>query len=312
MRSINRKLLFLILSSLVLFAKEPITPIPKVVKYDLKKALLGKELFEETGLSKNGEIACVSCHNYNHGGAENKKIAIGADRFRSRSNTPTVFNAYFNFRQLWNGKAEDLKEQLIELLKDLKEMGLKPKDMEKFLKNSKKYKKRFFEVYGKRPSIDLMIDAIVEFEKALYTPDSRFDRFLRGEIKLSGKEKRGYRLFKRYGCITCHTGVNVGGNSFQKAGLIVSIPWNKKNPDRYSYTKDERDKNVYKVPTLRNIALTAPYLHNGSFDNLEDAVIAIAYINIGVHIRKEDAEDIVAFLKSLTGKMPEILQKSKK
>jgi len=312
MRGISRKLLFLILSSLVLFASEPITPIPKVVKYDLKKALLGKELFEETGLSKDGKVACVSCHNYDHGGAEDKKISTGIHGLKGNANAPTVFNAYFNFRQFWNGRAKDLKEQARGPLHNPVEMGMTAKDAEEFLQNSKKYLKLFNNVYHKKPTLDLMIDAIVEFEKALYTPDSRFDRFLRGEIELTNSEMRGYRLFKEFGCITCHTGVNVGGNSFQKAGLIVAIPWSDKNPDLYSLTKKEIDKNVYKVPTLRNIALTKPYLHNGAFDNLKEAVVTIAYVNLGIHISEDDALDIVEFLKSLTGKKPKILQENRR
>jgi len=312
MKKISKKIALLALSSATLFASEPIVPIPKVVEYDLKKALLGKELFEETGLSKDSKVACVNCHSYEHGGAGNEKVSVGAHDSKSSANIPTVFNAYFNFRQFYNGRAKDLKEHLKDSLNSSTKMYKSTKDIETFLRNSKKYLELFEDVYNKKPSVDLMIDAIVEFEKALYTPDSRFDRFLRGEIELTDREMRGYKLFKKFGCITCHTGVNVGGNSFQKAGLIVEIPWSDKNPDLYSLTKKEADKNVYKVPTLRNIALTKPYLHNGMFDSLKEAVITIAYVNLGIRISEEEALDVVEFFKSLTGKKPKILQEYEK
>jgi cytochrome c peroxidase len=153
-----------------------------------------------------------------------------------------------------------------------------------------------------------VIDAIVEFEKALVTPNSRFDRYLRGEAALSKTEMEGYRRFKAYGCVTCHNGINIGGNSFQKMGLFVPYAYDEKVEDRYAVTQQSRHKNVYKVPTLRNIALTAPYFHDASAKTLKKAVQKMSYHNLGTDLDEEDVELIVAFLETLTGEKPKVLE----
>jgi len=152
-----------------------------------------------------------------------------------------------------------------------------------------------------------MINAIVEFEKALTTPNSRFDQYLRGEIKLSKLEAEGYSKFKSLGCITCHNGINVGGNSFQKMGLFRPYPYDAKYQDRYDVTKKTYHKNVFKVPTLRNISLSAPYFHDGSARTLTDAIQTMAKHNLGVALSNKDIKALIAFLESLEGDRPAIL-----
>ena len=154
----------------------------------------------------------------------------------------------------------------------------------------------------------MVADAIAEFEKALITPNSKFDKYLRGEVKLSQDELEGYKLFKKLGCISCHNGINFGGNSFQKIGVIKDYPWSPDNPDRYQITKREFDKNVYRVPVLRNIDCTYPYFHNGSIQTLEGAVQTMAYYNLGFKLSDEELEKIIAFLKTLRGELPDILK----
>ena len=149
-----------------------------------------------------------------------------------------------------------------------------------------------------------VVDELAEYEKTLITPNSKFDRYLRNEVSLSPKELKGYGHFKSLGCIECHNGVNVGGNSFQKFGAIVPMPHDKLIADRYSITNRPQDKNVYKVPTLRNIALTAPYFHDGRAATLNDAVKTMGYSNLGVDISETERLEIVEFLKTLTGTLP--------
>ncbi len=268
-------------------------------------------LFMDPKLSSDGTVACVSCHSFEHGGADPRPVSIGTHGKRGNANAPTVYNSYFNFRQFWNGRAKDLKEQAKGPLHNPVEMGMVTEDIERYLKSSEYYNEKFRKIYKKSPTHDDALDAIAEFEKALFTPNSKFDRYLRKETNLTAAEKRGYMLFKTLGCATCHNGINVGGNSFQKMGLIFPYPWNEKVPDRYSLTQAPSDKNVYKVPTLRNIALTAPYFHDGSAPTLEIALKKMAYHNLGFDLLDEEIEPLVAFLKSLTGESPSILKKDR-
>jgi cytochrome c peroxidase len=184
---------------------------------------------------------------------------------------------------------------------------MNPKLIEKRVNASKEYKKLFSQIYHKNYiHYDDVIDAIVEFEKALVTPNAKFDRYLRGEVTLSKDEREGYILFKEYGCITCHNGINIGGNSFQKMGTFFPYESNETFPDRAVLKHNAHYKNVFKVPTLRNIALTAPYFHDGSAKTLQEAVTKMSYHNLGVDITSEDAQKIVSFLRTLSGEKPEI------
>jgi len=187
-------------------------------------------------------------------------------------------------------------------------MGMSKKETEDRLNSDHAYKKLFREIYGRdRIQFDDVTDAIAEFEKALITPDCKFDRYLRGEIKLSPDEEEGYLLFKRLGCINCHNGINVGGNSFQRIGVIHPYNQDDKFPDIYKLTKDPLDQNKFKVPSLRNIELRAPYFHDKRYAKLEEAVKKMAYHNLGYNLKDAEANRIVAFLKTLTGKKPAIL-----
>ncbi|WP_281951587.1 cytochrome-c peroxidase [Nitrosophilus kaiyonis] len=302
-------LFFFIIS--ILYSKEPISPIPQNIKYNKDKAILGKYLFFDPILSKDKTISCASCHDFNHGGADPRPVSIGVGGKKGKVNAPTVYNSYFNFRQFWNGRAKDLKDQANGPVHAPNEMAMNQKLIEKRLNSNQFYKKLFKKVYKTdKIKYEMVLDAIAEFEKALITPNSKFDRFLRGEIKLSPLEKRGYLLFKQLGCITCHNGINIGGNSFQKIGAINPYP---KKPvgDRYEITKKEFDRYRYKVPSLRNIVLTAPYFHDGSAKTLEEAVDKMAYHNLGFKLSKEEKEAIVAFLNTLTGEKPKILKENR-
>ena len=291
------------------FAAEPIQPLPQQVKVDMRKAQLGRKLFMDPLLSKDRSVACASCHSFKYGGADPRSVSIGIEGKKGNIQSPTVYNARYNFKQFWNGRADSLGEQANGPIHNPVEMGLNSTVIEKRLNADSEYRKMFHRVYGTpRITYTQAIDAIVAFEKGLVTPNSRFDRYLRGEVKLSAEERKGYRLFKAYGCVTCHNGINIGGNSFQKMGLFVPYERTKGTPDRYAVTKKGADRNVFKVPTLRNIALTAPYFHDASAKTLMGAIRTMSHHNLGVDISEEDAKAIVAFLKTLTGETPKVLQ----
>ena len=292
-----------------LWANDSLEPLPRSIQYDREKAKLGKRLFFDPRLSKDGTVACVSCHTP-YSGADNRAFSIGIHGQKGHINSPTVFNSAFNFRLTWNGSAKNLKEQVRMPVHNPVEMAMDETRINRYLTQTPSYDKAFRRIYHRPANFEDMSDAIAEFERALITPDSRFDRFLRGEVELTPLEKRGYRLFKRLGCITCHNGINLGGNSFQKMGLINRYTWQAGNPDRYSLTRNPSDKNVYRVPTLRNIALTAPYFHDGSAPTLEVALKKMAYHNLGFDLTTEEIKALAAFLETLTGKQPEILKET--
>ncbi|SFV53027.1 Cytochrome c551 peroxidase [hydrothermal vent metagenome] len=303
------KLFFLYLS-IVLFCytQEPITPIPEYIPYNKAKALLGKELFFDTSLSRDNSVACISCHDiYNSGGADKRVVSKGFHGKKGNIQSPTVLNAVFNFKQFWNGRAKDLYEQAEGPLNNPVEHNMTPELVKKRLEANPHYKKLFKKLYKDGISYKNAIDAIVEFEKALITPNSKFDLYLKGKGTLTKKELEGYTLFKHYGCISCHNGRNIGGNSFAKIGMF--IPYNDQHnyPDRYALTHNPIDKNVFKVPTLRNISLTAPYFHDGTQKRLKDAIKVMGSYNLGVELTDKEAESIEAFLKTLTGKLPEMI-----
>jgi len=286
---------------------EAIQPIPRTISYDRQKAELGKKLFFDPQLSRDGTVACVNCHSPENG-ADTRPVSTGIDGKKGTVNSPSVFNSIFNFRQMWNGSASDLAEQVRMPLHNPIEMAMNEKQVTRYLRENDRYARLFRKVYHREATFADMSDAIAEFEKALITPDSRFDRYLRGEKTLSSKEIEGYRLFKQFGCITCHNGINIGGNSFQKIGLINQYNWKEQNPDRYSVTHRERDKNIYKVPSLRNVAITAPYFHDGSARTLEKALKVMAFHNLGFDLTDDEIDRLSAFLKTLTGEKPAILK----
>jgi len=303
------KTFFLILFTLLLFAEEPISPIPTNVEVDFKKAKLGQKLFFDTILSKDNSTACVSCHNVFEGGADTSVVSSGFANKQGNIQSPSVLNSRYNFKQFWNGRANDLIQQADGPINNPSEHNMDAKTVEYRINNSLEYKKIVKSVYGtSHISYTQVLDAIVEFEHALTTPNSKFDKFLRGEIQLTKDEKEGYILFKQNGCVTCHNGINIGGNSFQKMGTFLEYNTKSNYPDRSKVTNNPNHKNVFKVPTLRNINKTAPYFHDGSAKTLKDALIVMAKHNLGVKLGDKEIYKIVTFLKTLDGERPKILE----
>ena len=304
-----QNLFLLILLITTSYAGEPISPIPLSLDVNIQKAKLGKDLFFDSMLSKDNSTACLNCHDVYNGGADSNVVSIGFDNNKGNIQSPTVLNSKYNFKQFWNGRARNLIEQADGPIHNPAEHNMDAKTVEKRVNASADYKKKFHAVYGtSKITYPQILDAIVEFENALTTPNAKFDKFLRGEIKLTKDEKDGYILFKQNGCITCHNGINIGGNSFQKMGAFIEYELKKDYPDRSKITKNPNHKNVFKVPTLRNINKTAPYFHDGSAKTLKEAVNTMAMYNLGLELEDKETEKMIAFLKTLDGELPKILE----
>lgn len=278
-----------------------ITPIPQKIDFDYNKAILGKKLFFDTLLSKDNSISCSTCHDLNNGGDDGLSFSFGVEGKKGNVNAPTVLNAIFNFRQFWDGRAKDLKEQAKGPIENPVEMAHSFKNLIRSLEKTE-YESEFKKIYSDGITEYNIVDALAEFEKTLITPNSRFDKFLLGdENALSKDEKEGYEIFKNKGCIACHHGVNIGGNHYNKFGAFSYI--SSDNFGRYNITKKEEDKFYFKVPSLRNIELTAPYFHDGREDSLKKAVETMAFVQLGRPITEDEIDKIVSFLKTLTGQV---------
>ena len=291
--------IYLLLLFSVLNSKELITPIPQTISYDLEKATLGKKLFYETKLSHDDTISCASCHILTEGGDDNIRVSFGINRKQGTRNSPTVFNSRYNSYQFWDASVKTLEQQARGPMHNPVEMASNFDEILKKLKKDKYYMKEFKKIYGEINENNI-IDAIVEFENTLITPNSKFDKYLNGNKDiLTQNEKNGYKYFKQYGCISCHNGINVGGNLIQRIGVMYDF----KTEDlgRYYVTNDINDKYHFKVPSLRNVELTAPYFHDGKIKSLDKAVSLMSKYQIGFDISNDEIKDIVSFLKTLSG-----------
>ena len=288
---------------------EPIQPVPLTLKQDPARADIGRLLFRDTRLSGNGRISCASCHDISKGGGDGRDRSVGLHGGLTSVNAPTVLNAALNFKQFWNGRAESLEAQADHVMQNPVEMGSQWAEVVQKVSQDPKYKAAFAASYKDGVTKANIQNAIATFERTLITPNSRFDKYLRGDANaITAAEKAGYAKFKQYGCVACHQGVNVGGNMFQKFGVMGDYFAKRGNPTeadlgRYLVTKVESDKYVFKVPSLRNIALTAPYFHDASAKTLDEAVDIMFRYQLGRVASKEDKEAIIRFLNTLTGEL---------
>jgi cytochrome c peroxidase len=309
MKKILLTLTFLMTTSLL---SSSIKPIPLNVSYDHDIAMLGKALFFEPKLSKDGTLSCASCHHLPGSGADGVAYSFGIGGIEGNINSPTVLNSRYNFVQFWDGRVKSLEEQALLPIINPIEMGNSLKNVLKTLEEDEKYKKWFLKLFDTGVTEENLALAIAEFERALITPNAPYDRFLRGdEEAISSEVKEGYTLFESYGCISCHNGVNIGSNLYQKIGVFK--PFNTIKYDKhlkkghFMVSGDAEDLYYFKVPTLRNIELTAPYMHSGYAKTLESAVSLMFEHQLGIEPQKKEIDLIVHFLKSLTGDMPAIL-----
>ncbi len=290
-------------------APEPLVAL-EPLEVNAEKVALGRRLFHETRLSGDGTLSCASCHSLDHGGAEPKRTSTGIRGQVGPINAPTVLNAALNFRQFWDGRAADLREQAAGPVANPMEMGASWDKVLASLAEDESYETSFAALYPDGITQANVTDAIAEYERLLVTP-SPFDRYLRGERgAISAAAREGYETFKAVGCTSCHTGQNVGGTMYQKMGLVRDYFGERGNPTdadlgRFNVTHAESDRHFFKVPTLRNVALTAPYFHDGSRETLADAVRAMGRYQLGRDLTDAQTRAIVAFLESLSGPLPE-------
>ena len=289
---------------------EPILPLPDSADVDMDKVLLGRSLYFDTALSGDGTVSCATCHMLEHGGAEPRKTSTGIGGQVGPINSPTVLNSSYNFVQFWDGRAKDLQEQAAGPVENPAEMGAKWPDVVERLKKNEEYATAFTKLYQDGITKDNATDAIAEYEKSLITP-SRFDAYLKGDdAAITDAEKKGYATFKEVGCTACHSGIIAGGSMFQKLGLVKDYfkdrgtEITEADLGRYNVTKKDQDKHFFKVPTLRNVELTSPYLHDGSRATLEETVKVMGTYQLGRDLTDAQVNSIVTFLKSLTGTLP--------
>lgn len=289
--------------------RESLLPLPKAVDLPADKVALGRKLFFDRRLSHDDSISCGGCHDPTLAGADGRRYAIGINGATGTVNTPTVFNAALNVVQFWDGRAATLEEQAAGPVHNPIEMASNWTEVIGKLGADPWYPGAFARVYPTGMTPDAIVDAIAAFERTLLTRDSSFDRYLRGdESAISTLAKTGYRRFLDYGCASCHQGANVGGNMLQRFGVMADGLEGREptaaDLGRYNVTKREEDRNVFKVPGLRNVAKTAPYFHDGSVSSLSDAVAIMGRVQLGRGLSADDIGAIVAFLETLTGEVP--------
>lgn len=295
------------------FANETIRPIPDSVEYDPAKAALGELLYNDTRLSADGTVSCATCHGINTGGVDNLKYSEGIGGQLGGVNAPTVFNAVFNFVQFWDGRAATLADQAAGPPLNPVEMGCTSFDeIVARLAEDKDFVKAFNAVYPEGLSQATITDAIAQYEHTLITPNSPFDRYLKGDKEaLTAEQVKGFELFKEYNCATCHAGVNMGGLSYELMGQRADYFKDRELQERsgltdgdngrWAQTGIERDRFRFRTPGLRNVALTYPYYHDGSVKSLEEAVGMMAKYQVGKELSAENIATITAFLHTLTG-----------
>ena len=287
---------------------EPIQPIQPAKVTNPALVELGKKLYFDPRLSKSGFISCNSCHNLSMGGTDNIKTSIGHNWTQGPINAPTVLNSSMNVAQFWDGRAKDLQAQAGGPIANPGEMASSHMLAVQVLESIPQYVMEFNKAFGtSKITINEVTKAIAAFEETLVTPNSRFDKWLAGDKKaLSANELAGYKLFKESGCVACHNGPAVGGNTYQKMGLVEAYSTSNPAQGRVAVTGEDADRFKFKVPTLRNVELTYPYFHDGAANTLAEAVDTMGRIQLGKKFTDDENDSIVAFLKTLTGEQPNI------
>ena len=290
-------------------ANEAVRPIDLALEYDPAKAELGYALFHDPRLSVDNTVSCASCHDLGTAGVDNHRYSHGVNDLLGGVNAPTVFNAVYNFVQFWDGRAQTLADQAAGPPLNPVEMASESFDqIIAKLKADKQFARAFVKVYPDGITAANITDAIEQFERTLITPDSKFDKWLRGDDSaLTADELKGYELFKKYDCATCHAGPNLGGLSYELMGLRRhyfaerGLELTNEDNGRYKETQQERDRHRFKVPGLRNVEHTWPYYHDGTRETLEEAVRDMGLYQSGVELTDSEVAGITAFLKTLTG-----------
>ncbi len=291
------------------FQNEPVWAIPTKLSVDMKKARLGSILYHHTALSGDNTVSCATCHPLDKMGVDALQTSTGIRNQKGDINAPTVYNAVFNAKQFWDGRATDLSEQAGgPPLNPIEMDGGSWEKIAERLEKDANFAKQFKAVYPDGFTAKNITESIAEFEKTLTTPNSPFDRYLRGDKNAMTQEQiKGYEIFKKNNCAVCHSGKNLGGQTFEYMGLTGNYFEKRGNVGKIndkglkSFSGDERDTHKFKTPTLRNVAKTSPYFHDGSSKSLKDAVEIMAKFQRGKDLSNEEIDYILKFLDALTG-----------
>jgi cytochrome c peroxidase len=290
-----------------IFSPLPTVPeLSTLPSFEQARAKLGKKLYNDANLSISRKISCNSCHGLSTYGVDHEPTSPGHLGKRGERNSPTVYNSALHFKQFWDGRAENVEAQALGPVLNPGEMAMPEESVViSRLSESEEYKKLFTEAFPQdaQPiSFQNMGSAIGFFERRMLSP-SRFDKYLQGDsAALNDKEKAGLQLFVSSGCIACHSGVAVGGQMFQKIGLVK--PYETKDLGLFNLTKKESDKYFFKVPSLRNVSETAPYFHDGKVETLAEAIQLMGRHQLGKELNPAEVESISDFLRSLKGEIP--------
>lgn len=285
---------------------ETIQPVPLHIELDQDKVALGDRLYHDPRLSADNQISCATCHDLNKGGTDQLALSKGIGGALGNINSPTTFNSGFHFVQFWDGRVRTLEEQVAGPIHNPVEMGTTWPEIVAKLSRDADYPRQFAAIYPQGITAETIADAIAVFEISLYTPNAPFDRYLRGDQNaIDADAVAGYALFRKYGCVACHQGINIGGNMYQTIGVMEDYfdhrDIREVDLGRYNVTGQVRHKFQFKVPTLRNIALTFPYLHDGSAETLEDVLRVMWNSQLGRSLDDEESRLLIAFMKTLTG-----------
>lgn len=281
--------------------------IPKTPQQEAKIEL-GKMLWFDPRLSLSGKVSCNTCHDLSTNGADTKPLSIGYAGRKGTVNSPTVFNAEKQIAQFWDGRAKTLAEQATGPITNPLEMAMTPELAEGVIRSIPGYRPYFEKAFGsKNPTFSEIAEALAAFETTLTTPNAPFERYLKGDKNaLTQQQIDGLKLFRRSGCIRCHSGNLLGGTSFQKVGSVRPYVTDNSSKGRMDVSGKPWDEMMFKVPTLLNVERTAPYFHDGAVKTLPDAVKKMADIQLDMNLSEKQVEEIVAFLESLNGELPKI------
>lgn len=289
-------------------AAEPVDPIEPVEVTNPALVELGKMLFFEPRLSRSGFISCNSCHNLATGGVDNLQTSVGDRWAQGPINSPTVLNSFGQIAQFWDGRAKTLAEQAAGPIANPLEMASSHEMAVKVIASIPGYAPYFKKAFGDaKVDISRITQAMAEFERTLVTPNARFDKWLKGDKDaINAQELNGYNLFKSSGCTICHNGAQLGGQSFQKMGVVRPYKTTNTAEGVKAISGRDQDRMTFKVPMLRNIELTYPYFHDGAVWSLEQAVSIMGDLQLGKRYTQQEIDDITAFLKTLTGEQPKV------
>lgn len=281
--------------------------IPKTPQQEAKIEL-GKMLWFDPRLSLSGKVSCNTCHDLSTNGADTKPLSIGYAGRKGTVNSPTVFNAEKQIAQFWDGRAKTLAEQATGPITNPLEMAMTSELAEGVIRSIPGYRPYFEKAFGsKNPTFSEIAEALAAFETTLTTPNAPFERYLKGDKNaLTQQQIDGLKLFRRSGCIRCHSGNLLGGTSFQKVGSVRPYVTDNSSKGRMDVSGKPWDEMMFKVPTLLNVERTAPYFHDGAVKTLPDAVKKMADIQLDMNLSEKQVEEIVAFLESLNGELPKI------